>query len=320
LEEVLKLFFGGGLLAQATDYYPFGKSFENNNVPKNRYLYNGKELQDQVIGGTPFGWYDYGARFYDPEIGRFHTQDRFAEKYLSLTPYHYGANNPILNIDVNGDSLWVSSGNKDYYYGYTKENGYGFYGRNGEFYSGDDKSVKELSDALARLGLGESGKALRDFLSTSKENIGIKFTSGKNQAVISGTNLSIEWNPNSPTLIPTEDGGQKSRSFVSLGHEMAHIEDVINRTYNDDTWQTITDEETGKSYKIPNSELYSTHKENLIRSENGIPLRTYYGAYPDGSGNPQTRLIQGNKSLYIQMNNSTNYKKISNDLLRYKYR
>jgi RHS repeat-associated protein len=65
------------------------------------YLYNGMELQDEL----GLGLYDYGARFYDPVIGRFTTQDRFSEKYHYATPYHYTLNNPILFIDVNGDSL-----------------------------------------------------------------------------------------------------------------------------------------------------------------------------------------------------------------------
>lgn len=44
---------------------------------------------------------------YQPELGRFFTQDRFAEKYYDYSPYQYAANNPILFIDVNGDSVRV---------------------------------------------------------------------------------------------------------------------------------------------------------------------------------------------------------------------
>lgn len=38
----------------------------------------------------------------------FHTNDRFAEKYQSLSTYQYGADNPVRNIDVNGDTIIVA--------------------------------------------------------------------------------------------------------------------------------------------------------------------------------------------------------------------
>ena len=53
-------------------------------------------------------WYDYGARMYDPALAIFHTQDRFAEEFAEWSPYHYANNNPILNIDINGDSTIIS--------------------------------------------------------------------------------------------------------------------------------------------------------------------------------------------------------------------
>nr|WP_320022248.1 DUF6443 domain-containing protein [uncultured Draconibacterium sp.] len=88
---------------QETEYYPFGSMFTTGNEGINKYLYNGKELQNEF-----FENYDYGARFYDPALGRFMRQDRFSEKYYSLTNYQYAANNPILFIDINGDSIDVS--------------------------------------------------------------------------------------------------------------------------------------------------------------------------------------------------------------------
>ena len=50
---------------------------------------------------------------FDPALGRFFTQDRFAEKYLDFSPYQYAANNPMLYIDVNGDSIYVAKEHRE---------------------------------------------------------------------------------------------------------------------------------------------------------------------------------------------------------------
>jgi uncharacterized protein RhaS with RHS repeats len=46
--------------------------------------------------------YDYGARNYDPALGRSMNIDPLASKYLSYRPYTYAMNNPVYFIDIDG--------------------------------------------------------------------------------------------------------------------------------------------------------------------------------------------------------------------------
>jgi len=88
-------------LVDNNDYYPFGMnhlksgtSFFGTSSYKN-YKYNGMELQET-------GMYDYGARFYMPDLGRWGVIDPLTEKMTRHTPYNYAFNNPIRFIDPDG--------------------------------------------------------------------------------------------------------------------------------------------------------------------------------------------------------------------------
>jgi len=90
---------------EENNYYPFGlkhTGYNNTNVanPNYKYKYNGKELQDEFN----INLYDYGARNYDPAIGRWFNIDPLAEKFQELSPYNYAVNNPVIFIDPDGKS------------------------------------------------------------------------------------------------------------------------------------------------------------------------------------------------------------------------
>jgi RHS repeat-associated protein len=89
---------------QENHYDPFGLNLvgiEESGMPNSKFQYNDKEKQEDFN----LNWTDYGARMYDMQLGRFASIDRFSEKYTDLSPYSYGANNPIRYIDINGDSI-----------------------------------------------------------------------------------------------------------------------------------------------------------------------------------------------------------------------
>ena len=76
-----------GELMVLKEYYPFGKTWDRPHaqVTSDPYGYNGKE--EQPVGDA--GLLDYGARFYDPGIGRWLTQDPLAENDMSIASYIY---------------------------------------------------------------------------------------------------------------------------------------------------------------------------------------------------------------------------------------
>ncbi|WP_306308329.1 JAB-like toxin 1 domain-containing protein [Bacteroides faecalis] len=95
-----------GKVEEVNHYYPFGGLFANStNIQP--YKYNGKEL-DRVNG---LDWLDYGARQYDPTIGRWHVVDPSGEKYVNWGLYTYCKNNPIIRIDVDGKDDYVLNRN-----------------------------------------------------------------------------------------------------------------------------------------------------------------------------------------------------------------
>ncbi len=93
------------------NYYPFGlkhKGYNNVSTSSNialKKMFNGKELQDDNIGGNQLNWYDFGARNYDAALGRWMNIDPLADKYESVSPYNFVLNNPMMHTDPDGRSV-----------------------------------------------------------------------------------------------------------------------------------------------------------------------------------------------------------------------
>ena len=98
---------GEGGALERNDYYPFGARFGDEGWPEseNRHKFNGKE--EQEIGNL--GFLDYGARMYDPAVGRWWSVDPAAGERLAFSGYAYCSSNPVNRTDPDGslDDKWL---------------------------------------------------------------------------------------------------------------------------------------------------------------------------------------------------------------------
>jgi RHS repeat-associated protein len=93
------------VLAQM-DYYPYGLQWSNPSTEntRNKYWHTNKEMQDKEWSDTEgLDWEDFGARMYDPVIGRWTCVDNLSNEFLSKSPYHFAKNNPVSHIDLDGN-------------------------------------------------------------------------------------------------------------------------------------------------------------------------------------------------------------------------
>jgi len=264
-------------IVEENNYYPFGLKHKGyNNVINgvgHKFEYSNKETEDELGKNTiAFGWRDY-----DPALGRFNKIDRFAEKYYKLTPYGYAGNNPILISDIQGDSLRISFG-KGNTNSVLYQNGK-LLNSDGSRYEGTgvkvrkDGSVKIKNSflkktiaALDKLSSKFAGNELVDGIQNSTDNVTIAKGSGGNR--YDPNSNTVDFNPSNRNGDINADGKTSRPTFIGLGHELAHGLDDILGTLN-------TSLITGYNY-IKEAEKFSTHTENQLRAEHGLPLRTLY--------------------------------------------
>ena len=245
-----------GTVEETNHYYPFGGAFAStSNVQP--YKYNGKELDSK----KGLNWYDYGARHYDAALGRFTTNDRFAEKYYSMSPYQYGANNPVNNIDVNGDTIVVNPNpnglidNVKMFFGFDTK------------YQKDvkadlqqlKKDDKEIGEMIIEL---EKSKNVHSITRTKRgESNSSGFDREKAKKDIPQGSI-INYDPD----VKTDINGNHRTPRIGLSHELQHSSDVDKGI--------MSYENIGNG--IPMREIRAINTENKIRKRTGDAKRTEY--------------------------------------------
>nr|WP_262912553.1 RHS repeat-associated core domain-containing protein [Chryseobacterium sp. MEBOG06] len=287
-------------MVEVNSYYPFGMLHDYTTTKQNayQYKYNGKELQET-------GMYDYGARMYMPDLGRWGVVDPLTEKYRRHSPYNYAVNNPILFIDPDGRDIRIG----EHVYSYQKNRDYSKIGN--DFERNAYKAIDKLySSGAMKVDInGKKVDMLQTLISDKKNTISIAQQKPeasdyqKNGNNYDPSTKTVNWRdkdgitfrkdvtqPNSGT-----NQGQNSPTSL-LSHELIHgyndTQDNIN--YNSRKADKTTANEglitpNGANLSFSNlEEKHTTGLANQVNDNLGEDKRTNYGKNYYETKSPET--------------------------------
>ncbi|MEG1667898.1 DUF6443 domain-containing protein [Chryseobacterium sp.] len=263
-------------ITDKNDYYPFGLNhiggLKGNLGGYYNYKYNGKELQET-------GMYDYGARFYMPDIGRWGVIDPLAEIYRRHNPYGYAINNPIRFIDPDGMRIeYANDPNK------TKK-------ENRELRREFKKTQRELNskseEARQNWNILKGSDKVHTIHLNEKDSEGkmipmqVKPKDGYEKQKGGGTDIYLDLNDT------TISGVDLGTNIIGIGHEEGHAirfdQGLVEEKYQGNIFDTDNFIKSMQhiSTVSQKEESEASHIENIIRAQvdpsgTKLPLRESY--------------------------------------------
>ena len=248
---------------------------------------NQSQLCTKKSDKLEFHRYDYGARMYDPAIGRFTTVDPHAENYLSWNPYNYVANNPINLIDPDGRDIKIIIGrtnDDEVSLSVTYIDGK-LYKDSGDLYEGDNQFALDMQKSLSFLSeiSDDEGNEIVNDLQES-DNIHWIEKSDVDRAGVTpydGTLTAWDKADNGKSIgthvyvtnnKETIESGLETTNETHLGHELKHAHDYEKGELKDQSFIP--------SSNTSNKEIRAVNYENIIRARQKLKKRTTYGNKP----------------------------------------
>jgi RHS repeat-associated protein len=272
-------------LISAQDYYPFGMLMAGRswNTDKVKFGFNDKEKDNDIYGND--NAYDFGARIYNPRIGRWLSLDPLQAKYPSISPYCFVNNMPIIAVDPNGKEIvikykvgeddWGNPVYKDYTYGSKMKVPNNNYVRQTILALDKLKSSNTLKEELTKL---QNDKNIKVNIAETHAFNGDCFSGVNPRSEKPANNRDIMFNPYSGLF--DYSTGENFAPFIALGHEIGHAlsyyydyPNFINRYITKDKdWGTLEDKYNISKYEYPLIEEFkSKGSNNLIRTSYNNP-------------------------------------------------
>ncbi|MBP7101751.1 MAG: hypothetical protein KBA86_00745, partial [Bacteroidales bacterium] len=234
------------------------------------------------------------------------------EKYPSISPYTYCANNPVMFVDPTEETVFIvgDDGQRTPYDPNTT-------------YSGKDPFTAEVYNALATTNKSSEGKAMVDELVGSSNEFTIVRSNGlsdfkesnkdkayanviktdpdsklryealqqKGVDISGGSGGTISWNSKGYNIVTTH--GLENNPTMHLVHELSHASDANSGSMN-----------TYIKDGLEMNEWQACYKTNIIRGQLQLPFQSYYGGewdYNWNKPNPQkgTYLLDNKGKPYI---------------------